>query len=438
MIVKSVEKKENNTVNFVVDVDAAEFEKALNAAYLKNRKDIYIPGFRKGKAPRMVIEGMYGKEVFYEDAINEVAPEAFTMAVKEADVRVVGRPSITETNVSDEKVLTLSFESALYPEVTLGEYKGLEAEKKVEEVTDEQIDADLARTQKRNSRTVNAERPAAMGDTVTINFEGFKDGVAFEGGKAENFDLPLGSGQFIPGFEEQIVGMSIGDEKDINVTFPEDYQSEELKGQPAVFHVKVNEIKEIILPELDDEFAKDVSEFDTLEEYKNSIREKLAKQHESAAEEDFHNSLLKKAVDNMTVVIPDAMIDAKQEDLIENYSQNLAMQGISLKDYLGMMGMDEEIFRKSARPAAIEQLHNELLLAKIAEVEAFELTDEEIDAEFAAVAANYEVDVETVKKAIPVEQIKDDLKMRKASELIFSTGIAVAPAQPAEEPEKAE
>ena len=263
MILKNFEKKENNTAAFTVASDPAEFEKAVNAAYLKSRKNINIPGFRKGKAPRQVIEGMYGRDVFYQDAMDEVAPEAYAFAVKEKELRVVGQPRITDVNVTDDRAVEFTFDVSLYPEVTLGEYKGVKAVKLTQTVTDDEVDAEIAATQKRNARMLNVDRPAEMGDTVNINFEGFLNGEPFEGGKGENHPLELGSNSFVPGFEEQLVGMKAGEEKDIDITFPKEY-TPELAGKAVVFHVVINEVSSPEYPELDDEFAQDVSEFDIL------------------------------------------------------------------------------------------------------------------------------------------------------------------------------
>jgi len=432
MIVKSVEKRENNTAKFQVEIDRDEFEAAINKAYLKNKKNIVVPGFRKGKAPRMVIEGMFGPDVFYEDAINDLSPAAFRFGVEQESLETVGRPMLTDTDISEGKVVTLTFETALYPVVTLGQYKGLEAPKPAVKVEDSDVDAELESLRKRNARMQTADRPAAEGDTVVIDFEGFIDGKPFDGGKGENVNLVLGSGQFIPGFEEQVIGMSAGEEKDINVTFPEDY-TEELAGKDAVFHVKLNEVKETILPELDDEFAKDVSEFDTLEEYKNSVRESLLKGREEAATREFKDALIDKAAKNMSVIIPDAMVEEQVDFIINDYAQNLAMQGYSLDHYLSLMGMDVESFRNSIRPTALRQIQVELLLNKVAEEEKIECTDEEIEAEFTRLAELYQMDVENVKKAVSAETLARDLRMRKAASVIYDTGI---PTEPVEEEAK--
>ena len=304
MILKNVEKKEKNTAAFVVESDAAEFAKAVNDAYLKNRSSISIPGFRKGKAPRAVIEGMYGPEVFYQDAMDELAPEAYSFGVKEADLKIVGAPSISDVNITDDKNVVYTFAVTLYPEVTLGQYKGLEAKKPAAEVSDADVEAELNSVRKRNARMLDIDgRPAQMGDTANIDFDGYLNGERFEGGKAEGYALELGSNSFVPGFEEQVVGMKVGEEKDIDITFPEDY-TPELAGKAVVFKVKLNGLTTPELPELDDEFAKDVSEFDTLEEYKNSIRENLTKVRAERAEADFRNEIMREAVENITADIP--------------------------------------------------------------------------------------------------------------------------------------
>ena len=437
MIVKSVEKKENNTATFQVEIDKAEFEAAVNKAYLKNKKSIAVPGFRKGKAPRMIIEGMYGADVFYDDAINGLAPDAFSFATEKEELKTVGRPSVSDVNISDDKVLTLSFETALYPVATLGEYKNLEAPKDNVEVTDEDVDAELANVLKRNSRLVTVERAAADGDTAVIDFDGYLDGERFDGGQADGHSLVLGSGQFVPGFEEQIIGLSAGDEKDIDITFPEDYHAE-LAGKAVVFKVKVNEVKESQMPELDDEFAKDVSEFDTLDEYKADLRANLEKTRETAAQDKFKEALLKKAIENMQVEIPDAMIEEQQDIMMNDYSQNLAMQGYSLDQYLGMMGMDANLFRASSRPSAVRQIESELLLNNVADAEKIECTAEEIDEEYKRIAESYGVDLDTVKKAVDEETITKDLRLKKASEVLYGSGIATEPVAEEENAEAAE
>ena len=423
MVVKNLEKKENGKLGFQVEIDAAAFEKAVNGAYLKAKKSIYVPGFRKGKAPRKVIEGMYGTDVFYEDAIEELAPAAFDAGIAESDARTVGHPAIVNFNVDETKTLTIDFEIALYPEVKLGEYKGIEAYKAPVEVSEEEIAAELAKEQKKGARIVTVEREAAEGDTANIDFEGFKDGVAFEGGKGEGFDLTLGSGSFVPGFEEQVVGMKAGEEKDIDITFPEDY-TPELAGAAVVFHVKCNEVKENVLPELDDEFAKDVSEFDTLEEYKASIKAEILERKSEGSEKDFKAAALQKAVDNMEVEVPDAMVDEQVDRVCEDYARNCAMQGFEFGQYLGMMGMDENTFRAMMRPSAANEVRTQIFLEACAEAEGIVVADEDIEKEYTTAAEAYSMDVEELKKAISTEIIARDLKMRKAADVVAEAAVA--------------
>ena len=436
MIVKNVEKKEKSTVTFDVLCDAAEFEKAIDAAYRKNKKNIFVQGFRKGKAPRMVIEGYYGKDVFYEDAADELAPAAFRFGVEQENLHTVGTPSVTNINVSDEKELTLSFATAVWPEVTLGEYKGIEAPRASGEVTEEQVDQELDRVRRRNARIATAERPAQDGDTAIIDYLGSVDGVPFEGGKDENHGLVLGSGTFIPGFEEQVIGMSIGEEKDITVTFPTEYHAAELAGKEAVFHVKVNDIKEEIMPELDDEFAKDVSEFDTLAEYRASVRARMETVEKDNAEADYQNALIQIAGDNMTAEIPDAMIEDHIDSMVREYDQNMQASGLNLQMYLQYVGQDMNTFRASMRPAAERRAKTELLLDKIAEVEGIEVSAEDIAAEYEKVAEQYDTELETVKNAVPEAAIVGDIKARRAAQIIFDNGVATEPVTeeaPAEE-----
>lgn len=427
MIVKNVEKKEKSTVTFDVLCDAAEFEKAIDTAYRKNKKNIFVQGFRKGKAPRMVIEGYYGKDVFYEDAADELAPAAFRLGVEQEELHTVGTPAVTNINVSDEKELTISFTTAVWPEVTLGEYKGIGAPRANAEVTDEQVDQELERIRHRNARIATAERPAQDGDTAIIDYLGTVDGVPFDGGKDENHGLLLGSGTFIPGFEDQVIGMSIGEEKDIQVTFPTEYHAAELAGKEAVFHVKVNDIKEEIMPELDDEFAKDVSEFDTLDEYKASIRARMETVEKDNAEADYQNALIQTAGDNMTVEIPDAMVEENIDSMVREYDQNMQASGLNLQMYLQYVGQDMNSFRASMRPAAERRARTELLLDKIAEVEGIEVSAEDIAAEYEKVAEQYDTELETVKNAVPESAIVGDIRARRAAQIIFDNGVVTEP-----------
>ena len=423
MNVKNFEKKEKNTADLVVNFTAEEFEKAVNGAYLKNKSKIAVPGFRKGKVPRKIVESMYGKEVFYEDAIEYLYGQGLECAISEKELRIVGRPSVSDFKVQDDKSVDLTYLVSLYPEAVLGEYKGIKAAKKSTEVTDEELDAEIERTRKANARIQTVERAAQDGDTANIDFEGFLDGKAFDGGKGEGFDLVLGSHQFVPGFEEQVVGMSAGEEKDINLTFPEDYQKD-LAGKAVVFHVKVNKVSESILPELDDEFVKDVSEFDTLDAYKADVKSHLEESKKSSADAEFREAVLDKVLEGMTVEIPDAMVEEQIDNMIRNYSYNLSAQGMSFDRYLEMMGMKVEQYRHFMQPIAEKQLKTEVAFTKIAEAENFDISDEEVEEEYKSAAEKYNVSLDEVKKVIARESVVDQLKLNKAEDLVYSSAVA--------------
>lgn len=427
MVIKNVEKKEKSLVTFQVELDKDEFEKAVNRAYLKNKKNISIPGFRKGKAPRMVIEGLYGHNVFYEDAISDAAQEAFSFAVEQEKLEIVGKPSVTDSKVEDDKSLVLHFETAVYPDVTLGQYKGLEAEKPSAEVTEAEVESELLNARRRNVRLITVERPAKNGDTVNIDYSGTIDGVPFEGGMAEKQNLVLGSGQFVPGFEAQLEGMSPGEERDIQIRFDDNYAAP-VAGKEAVFHVRLNEVKEEELPEADDEFAKDVSEFDTLEEYKASLSKELADRKAASAQRSFEDALVDKAVSNMTADIPAAMVEERMDAIFQDYAQYLAAQGIKMEDYLKAMGMEASAFRESSRPAAEKQVKTELLFAAVAREEALEVTDEDIEAEHQAIAEKYKLDLDKVKSIVSAESMKPELLRKKAMEIITASGVPLPPA----------
>lgn len=421
MTVKNVEKKENNTATFQVETDAAEFESAVNGAYLKNKSSIYIPGFRKGKAPRAVVEGMYGHEVFYQDAMDELAPKAFDQGLKESGLRIVGAPSISDVNVTDGRTVEYTFAVTLYPEVTLGQYKGLSAKKDEVKVTDEDVDKELEAARKRSARILTVDdREAQMGDTANIDFDGYLDGERFDGGKAEGYDLELGSGSFVPGFEEQVVGMKIGEEKDINITFPEDYVAD-LAGKPVVFKVKLNSLSAKELPELDDEFAKDVSEFDNLDEYKADIRAKQEKQQQELADNKFRSDILRQACDNMTVDIPAVMVDDKLEEMVRNYAANFGFtdRNTSLEDLLKMMGVDAA----AIRPSAEMQVKTELLLEAVVKAENMEVTQEEADEYMNKVAEGIGAKVEDMKNYFSKEFIEDELKKERATNIIIDSAV---------------
>lgn len=429
MIVKNVENKEKNVVSFQVEVGSAEFEEAVNAAYLKNKNKLSVPGFRKGKAPRMVVEGMYGANVFYDDAIDDLAGKAFRFAVEEQKLDTVGQPTFKDANVDDDKVLLLSFETAIYPEVTLGDYKGIEAEKEDDTITDANVDEYLQEMLKRNGRQTETEDAAKMGDTVVIDFEGFLDGTAFDGGKGEGHHLELGSNSFIPGFEEQLVGIKAGEEKTIDVTFPEDYHAEDLKGKAVKFNIKCSQVLKTELPALDDEFAKDVSQFDTLDEYKKSIMEELVKERKKSCDDDFGFKVMEKAANNMTVEIPDAMIEERIDKMVADYDRALMGQGIRLEEYIRMSGMTPESFNQMLLPQAESQIKSDILLKAVADAENIEITDEEIDNACKEIADAYQVDVEKVKMAVPRESIVDDMRRKKANDLIIASAVAVPAAK---------
>ena len=428
MILKNVEKKENNTAAFVVESDAAEFEKAVNDAYRKNRSSISIPGFRKGKAPRAVIEGMYGPEVFYQDAMDELAPAAYEFGLKESGLKTVGAPSISDVNITDDRAVAYTFSVSVYPEVTLGQYKGIEALKPSADVTDEDVDAELNATRKRNARMIDIDdRPARMGDTADIDFDGYLNGERFDGGKAEGHKLELGSNSFVPGFEDQIVGMKIGEEKDINITFPEDYVPE-LAGKDVVFKVKLNSLTMPELPELDDEFAKDVSEFDTLDEYKASIRENLTKTRAERAEAAFKDAVMFQAAENITADIPEVMIEEKEEDILRNYAGQFGLRdrSVSLDEIKKMMGINDEIMEKSIRPAALSQVKTDLLLDAVMEAEELADTDEAFEAYVSKTAEEVGATAEQLKQYFGEDFMRHEFRKELATNLIVDSAVAKA------------
>ena len=425
MNVKSIEKKGNEAV-IVVEIDKELMESGVNKAYMKARKSIQIPGFRKGKAPRKMIEAMYGAHVFYEDGLEEIFPEVYKAAVLDQDVKAIGRPSLTDMQISEDNIVTLTLTTEVYPEVTLGQYKGLEVEKMEVSVSDEQVAAELDRMAQNVASTENVDRPAEMGDTTNIDYEGFDNGVPFEGGKGENFDLKLGSGHFVPGFEDQIVGMSAGEEKDINITFPEDYHAD-LAGKAVVFHVKVNKVTVTSVPALDDEFAKDVSEFETLEELKADIRAKAEEQAEKQAKSAFENAAVEKAAENTTVDMPKALVDSELDTQMERFAYQLQMSGYSMEQYAKMMGGDMNSLRNAFRPQAEKQAKISVTLEKIVEAEGITVSDEEISEEFEKLAKDYSLELDKVKEMVPMDELTGSLKTRKAVKLIVDSAVAVAP-----------
>ena len=436
MNVKSVEK-ENGKAKVVVEIDKAEFEQALNKAYAKCRKDIMLPGFRKGKAPRKMVESMYGATVFYEDAVNEIFPDIYTKAIVEQELKAVGSPSVSNMDTPDKGGVVLTIETELYPEVTLGQYKGLEVPKREVKVEESEVDAEVNRMAERNARIETVDRAAANGDTVVIDFEGFVDDQPFQGGKAEDYSLTLGSGSFIPGFEDALVGAVAGEERDVNVTFPEDYSAKELAGKPAVFKCKVHEVKESIKPELDDEFAKDVSEFDTLDALKDDIRTRFTKSRTEQNERAFESAAVQMAAANMTCNIPACMIDEQVDHQIEQFAYQLQSQGMKMEDYVKMVGGDLSSLRASMRPMAEQTVRSDILLSEIAHAENLEVTDEEVEEELKKLAEQYQMELDKVKAAVDTAAVKSDLMGRKAAKLITDSAVAVAPTEEKKEDDAA-
>ena len=425
MNVKNIERN-GNQATIVVEIDKELMEKGVNAAYMKARKNIMIPGFRKGKAPRKMIEAMYGAHVFYEDGLEEIFPEIYKAAVIDQELKAVGRPNLTDMQISEDNIVTLTLTTDVYPEVTLGQYKGLEVEKAEAEVTDAQVQAELDRMAQNVASTETVERAAQMGDTANIDFEGFDNGVPFDGGKGENFDLKLGSGSFVPGFEEQVVGMSAGEEKDIDITFPENYH-EGLAGKPVVFHVKCNKVTATTVPEQDDEFAKDVSEFETLEELKADIRKNALEKAQKQLDNAFEQAAVDKAAENTTVEMPAGLIEAELDNQMERFAYQLQMSGYSMEQYAKMMGGDVNTMRNAFRPAAEKQAKVNVTLEKIIEVEGIEATEEEIEAEYASMASQYSLELEKVKEMVHAEELTTSVKTRKAVKVIVDSAVAVAP-----------
>ena len=427
MSVKSCEKLDKSKVALTIEADAAAFEAAINKAYLQQRSKISVPGFRPGKAPRKMIESMYGAEVFYEEAVNILLPDAYEAAVKEQELKVVGYPEVELESCGKDGVV-FKCTVAVYPEVTLGQYKGLEAPKAEVNVTDEDVDNRLNEMADRNSRLVSVEREIQKGDTADIDFEGFDNGVAFDGGKGENFDLEIGSGSFVPGFEDQLIGMKAGEEKDIDITFPENY-TPELAGKPVVFHVKVNEVKEKQVPAIDDEFAKDVSEFDTLKDLKADIKKKLTAERTESAQRAFEDVLMAKVAEGIEADIPEEMVELQAERMMEQFKQQLASQGIPFDQYLKMTNTAEADFRKQAQGPAADQVKMDLAVEAIIKAEGLEASDEDVESEMKSVAEKYGMDLDTVKKYLRPEDVKEQVIREKVVKLVADSAVAVAPAE---------
>ncbi len=427
MTVKSCEKLEKSRVALTIETSAEEFEAAVNKAYLKMRGKINVPGFRVGKAPRKIIEKMYGAEVFYEEAVNIILPDAYEAAVKEQELEVVGYPQVELESCTKDGVV-FKCTVAVYPEVKLGQYKGLEAPKAEVKVVAADVNARLKEMADRNSRLVSVERAVKKGDTADIDFEGFDTGVAFDGGTGENFDLEIGSGSFVPGFEDQLIGMKAGEEKDIDITFPENY-TPELAGKPVVFHVKVNEVKEKQVPAIDDEFAKDVSEFDTLKDLKADIKKKLTAERTESAQRAFEDVLMAKVAEGIEADIPEEMVELQAERMMEQFKQQLASQGIPFDQYLKMTNTAEADFRKQAQGPAADQVKMDLAVEAIIKAEGLEASDEDVESEMKSVAEKYGMDLDTVKKYLRPEDVKEQVIREKVVKLVADSAVAVAPAE---------
>lgn len=435
MKVVSSQKQEKSTVELIVQVEREEFQAAVDKVYKKQRGSILVPGFRKGKAPRKIIEGMYGSGVFYEDAINELYPEAYAQAVEQEKLDAVGYPKV-EVQKVDQDGFTFKAIVTVKPPVKLGAYQGLTAPKEVAKVTADDVETEMKPYVERATRLVSVERSAKKGDTAVIDFEGFMDGKPFDGGKGEGHELELGSGSFVPGFEDGVVGMKPGEEKDVPLTFPEEYH-EGLAGKDVVFHVKLHEVKEHQAPKLDDDFAKDVSEFDTLEEFKKDLSDKLKQRREAAAQREFENALLEQVVENMEVEIPDTMVDARVDDMVEDYARRISSQGIPFDKYLQMTGMTLDALKADARPSALRQVQVDLALEAIVAAEKLEVSDDEVEAEFKSLAEQYGMELDKVKAAVLPESVRHDLLMKKATEVIYSSAkVGKAPKKAAKTEEK--
>ena len=435
MSVKNCEKLEKSMVALTVEVGAADFEAAVEKAYKKQRGQIRVPGFRPGKAPRKMIEAMFGAQVFYEEAVNIALPDAYEEAVKEQDLQVVGYPQVELLDVGKEG---FSFKAtvAVFPEMTLGQYKGLEAPRAEAKVTDEDVDARLKEMAERNSRMVSVDRAVEKGDIANINFEGFLDGEPFDGGKGEDHDLEIGSGSFVPGFEDQLIGMKAEEERDIDITFPEDYHAD-LAGKAVVFHVKVNAVKVKEVPAIDDEFAKDVSEFDTLDELKADVRGKITAEREEAAGRAFEDILMGKVADGLTGEIPDAMVEAQAQRFVDNFRMQIQSQGLPFDKYLEMTNMDVDSLLEQAKEPAARQVKMDLAVGAIIKAEGLEATDEDVDAEYEKMAKQYGMEAEEIKKYMDAEVIREQVLRDKAIRVVVDSAVAVEPVIQAEEPAQA-
>ena len=427
MSFKVEQMEEKNMVKLVIESTAEEFEAGLNKAYNKDKNKISIPGFRKGKAPRKMIEQMYGAEVFYEDAANAIIPEAYATAAEESKLEIVSQPKISVVQLEKGKPFIFAAEVAVKPEVELGTYKGVEVEKADTEVTDADVEEELKKVQEQNSRTVTVEdRAVKDGDMTVIDFEGFVDGVAFEGGKGENYPLTIGSHSFIDNFEEQLIGMNIGEEKEINVTFPEEYHAEELKGKPATFKVSVKEIKEKQLPELDDDFAQDVSDFDTLAEYKDDLKKTIAERKANEAKAKKEDEAIAKIIESSKMDIPEAMVNTQVNRMLEDFAQRLQMQGLSVEQYFQYTGVTAEKIIEDMKPEAVKRIQSRLVLEAVVKAEGLTASEEEFQDELNKMAEQYKMEIEKVKEFMgeyEEKQIKEDIAIQKAVDVIVNSVV---------------
>lgn len=423
-----VEKLEKNMAKLTIEVSAAEFEKALEDAFLKNKNKISVPGFRKGKVPRQMVEKMYGPEIFYEDAANALIPDAYSKALDECEEDIVSSPEIDVTQIEKGKSFIFTATVALKPEVKLGKYKGVKVEATEVTVTDEEVDAKIEKERENNARTIEVtDRPVKDGDMTVLDFEGFVDGVAFDGGKGENYPLTIGSGAFIPGFEEQLVGAEIDKEVEVNVTFPEDYQAEELKGKAAVFKCTIKEIKEKELPALDDEFASEVSEFDTLEEYKKDVKETLTIEKEKAAREAKEAAVIDAIIADSDMDIPEAMVTTQQKQMIDEFAQRMQMQGLSMEQYFQFTGATLDKMMEQVKPQAETRIKSRLVLEAVAAKEGIEATEEDYEEEIKTMAEVYQMEPDKIKEMLPeksVKGIKEDIAVKKAAEFVVNNAKA--------------
>ena len=427
MSFKVEQLEEKNMVKLVIEATAEEFEAGLNTAYNKSKSKINVPGFRKGKAPRKIIEQLYGQEVFFEDAANAIIPDAYAKACIESELDIVSQPKISVTQLEKGKPFVFEAEVAVRPEVELGNYKGVEVSKVDTEATDADVEEEIKKVAEQNSRTITVEdRAVKDGDMTVIDFEGFIDGEAFEGGKGENYPLTIGSHSFIDNFEDQIIGMNIGDEKEINVTFPEDYHAEELKGKPATFKVSVKEIKEKQLPDIDDDFAQDVSDFDTLDEYKADLKKKIAERKEAEAKKQKETEPIEKIVADSKMDIPQAMIDTQVTRMAEDFAQRLQQQGLSLEMYFKYTGLTAEKILDDMKPEAVKRIQNSLVLEAVAKAENIQVSDDEFNAELSKMAEMYKMEVDKIKEFMgesEEKQMRDDIAIQKAVDLIVSSAV---------------